>query len=487
MAVVKAYQGVNLLAPDLNWYIRNGYDALFADNIFLPIDGKVYEDAAYVEGRDGTQNRLLLAGGSGVVTDQYGNITGGTVQFMGEADLSTGLDIWTVKDIAISAAAFDRAAVTSSNSDDIQLMSVALSGNDEFYLSSQSDAARGFGGHDLAFLGGGNDTFYGDDGADFLFGEAGNDYLNGGLDGDQLKGGTGNDRIDGGAGADRAYFTDPMNATVNLGLTTAQNTGHGIDTILNIEHVTTGSGHDRLTGNSLANSLVSGAGNDVLDGAGGNDTLTGDAGSDTLTGGTGNDRIDGGAGSDRASFTGSAAATVNLSLATAQNTGHGVDTILNVEHVTSGTGNDRLTGNALANNFVSGAGNDVLNGAAGNDTLAGGAGSDTLTGGSGSDSFVFNAALGSGNVDRITDFNAVADTVRLENAIFARLAEGTLSASAFTSNTSGNAADASDRIIYESDTGRLYYDSDGTGAAAKVHFATLATGLTLTSADFFVF
>jgi Ca2+-binding RTX toxin-like protein len=486
MAVVKAYQSVNLIAPDLNWYDRNFYDALFEDNTFSPIDGKVYQDIGIVEGWDGTQNRLLFVGGDGAAMDQYGNITGGTVRFLGEADLSTG-KVWTAQGIAVSAAALDRAATTSTNSDDIQLMSVALSGNDEFYLSNQSDAARGYGGHDLAFLGGGNDTFYGDDGVDLIFGESGNDYLNGGLDSDLLTGGTGNDRIDGGAGADRAYFTDPMNATVNLGLTAAQNTGHGIDTILNIEHVTTGSGNDRLTGNSLGNSLVSGAGNDVLNGASGNDTLAGDAGSDTLTGGTGNDRIDGGSGSDRASFTGTVNTTVNLGLTTAQNTGHGIDTILNVEHISSGSGHDRLTGNSLANTFVSGAGNDVLNGAAGNDTLSGGAGSDTLTGGSGSDSFIFNTALGSGNVDRITDFNAVADTIQLENAIFARLAEGTLSASAFASNTTGNAADASDRIIYESDTGRLYYDSDGTGAAAKVHFATLATGLTLTSSDFFVF
>jgi Ca2+-binding RTX toxin-like protein len=136
------------------------------------------------------------------------------------------------------------------------------------------------------------------------------------------------------------------------------------------------------------------------------------------------------------------------------------------------------TGNSLANTIVGNTGANTLNG---------GAGLDTLTGGGGADSFVFNTALGSGNIDRITDFSAFADTIRLENAIFTGLAAGTLAATAFRSNTSGNAADASDRIIYESDTGRLYFDRDGTGAAAKVHFATLATGLTLTNADFFVF
>jgi Ca2+-binding RTX toxin-like protein len=119
--------------------------------------------------------------------------------------------------------------------------------------------------------------------------------------------------------------------------------------------------------------------------------------------------------------------------------------------------------------------------------LNGGTGSDVLTGGANVDSFVFNTTLGASNIDRITDFNTISDTIRLENAVFTGLAGGALAASAFVRNTSGNAADASDRVIYESDTGRLYFDRDGTGAAAKVHFATLGTNLAVTNADFFVF
>jgi serralysin len=80
-----------------------------------------------------------------------------------------------------------------------------------------------------------------------------------------------------------------------------------------------------------------------------------------------------------------------------------------------------------------------------------------------------------------------ADTIRLENAIFTGLANGALAGSDFVSNTSGNAADASDRIIYETDTGRLFFDADGNGAAAKVQFATIGANLAVTSADFFVF
>jgi serralysin len=90
-------------------------------------------------------------------------------------------------------------------------------------------------------------------------------------------------------------------------------------------------------------------------------------------------------------------------------------------------------------------------------------------------------------VDRITDYNVAADTIRIDNAVFSGLSAGALAGSAFVRNSTGNAADASDRIIYESDTGKLYFDRDGTGSAAKVHFATLSTGLSLTQADFFVF
>ncbi len=136
------------------------------------------------------------------------------------------------------------------------------------------------------------------------------------------------------------------------------------------------------------------------------------------------------------------------------------------------------TGNSLANTIVGNTGANVL---------AGGLGNDTLTGDGGADSFVFDTALGAGNVDRIMDFNAVDDTIQLDDAIFTGLAVGALAATAFAQNTSGNADDANNRIIYETDTGNLYFDADGTGAAARVHFATLGLNLTLTSADFFVF
>jgi Ca2+-binding RTX toxin-like protein len=271
----------------------------------------------------------------------------------------------------------------------------------------------------------------------------------------------------------------------------------GVDSIVNrgllAGNVQTGNASDTLDnrGGRIEGTVSMGAGQDLFDNRGGDvfefaidlgaddDIFRPGAGAETVQGGTGaRDQID---------LRHSAGGIIDL----VEDRGTGLadgDIYSGFEVVLgSRTGADRIFGNASANELRGFGGNDVIEGGSGNDTLNGGGGLDTLTGGSGSDSFVFNTALGTSTVDRIADFNAVADTIRLENAIFTGLAAGTLAATAFARNSTGNAADASDRIIYESDTGRLYFDSDGTGAAAKVHFATLATGLTLTSADFFVF
>jgi Ca2+-binding RTX toxin-like protein len=251
--------------------------------------------------------------------------------------------------------------------------------------------------------------------------------------------------------------------------------------------VTSGTGNDRLTGNLLANSLVSGDGNDTLSGAAGDDSLNGGLGNDQLTGGLGNDVIDGGDGLDRAVYSGSLAVIVSLAVTVAQVTGHGTDTLRNIEHLTGGNGSDSLTGNSLANSLIGGTGLDSLLGGGGDDSLSGGVGNDVLSGGAGADSFVFDKTPLSTNIDRITDFAVIDDVIRLDNAAFAGLPTGVLAATAYAANLSGNATDALDRIIYETDTGRLFFDADGSGIGARVQFATLAANLALTRADFIVF
>lgn len=228
-----------------------------------------------------------------------------------------------------------------------------------------------------------------------------------------------------------------------------------------IENATGGTGNDKLIGNNAANRLNGGGGLDTLIGGTGNDTYVTNGG-DLITEAA-NGGID------------LVFSFVTYTLAA------------NVENLTlSGTAAIRGVGNTLANVIQGNSAANSVEGSSGNDTLNGGLGNDTLIGGTGQDRFVFNSALGATNIDRITDFNVIDDIIALENAIFIGPAAGALAATAFIANLTGNAADAGDRILYETDTGKLFYDRDGTGVVPKVQFATLALNLGLTSADFVI-
>ncbi|WP_253257041.1 calcium-binding protein [Microcystis aeruginosa] len=145
--------------------------------------------------------------------------------------------------------------------------------------------------------GDGNDSLIGDTGNNQLDGGTGNDTLLGGAGDDTLIGGAGNDSLVGGAGTDTAVF-GAGNNTVNLTLTTGQNTGEGIDVLSGIENLVGGDGDDSLTGNAGNNRLDGGTGNDTLLGQQGADLLDGGTGADSLSGGSGNDTLIGGAGND---------------------------------------------------------------------------------------------------------------------------------------------------------------------------------------------
>ena len=165
-----------------------------------------------------------------------------------------------------------------------------------------------------------------------------------------------------------------------------------------------------------------------------------------------------------------------------------------IENAIGGAGADTIFGNPVANRLIGNGGADWLSGGGGGDrlfggpspdTLRGGNGADWLTGGAGGDSFVFNTSPSAANIDTITDFNVAADRIRLENSVFAALgAAGTLTADKF--HIGAAARDASDRIIYNAATGRLYFDADGAGGAAQIQIATLGSGLLLSNADFVV-
>ena len=116
----------------------------------------------------------------------------------------------------------------------------------------------------------------------------------------------------------------------------------------------------------------------AIDGGAGNDTLAGGAGADSLTGGSGTDTAD---------YSASLAA-VSVSLVAAVNGVGGDaagDVYSGIENLIGSAQEDTLTGEAGANTLDGGSGNDLINGAAGNDNLLGNAGADTLIGGAGAD------------------------------------------------------------------------------------------------------
>jgi Ca2+-binding RTX toxin-like protein len=247
-----------------------------------------------------------------------------------------------------------------------------------------------------------------------------------------------------------------------------------------------------LTGNSLDNSLSGNAGDNILNGGAGADLMQGFGGNDRYYVDNALDQV--------IEASGGGTDILLTSVSYTLSDGMFVETLATTDM--AATGAIDLTGNSLANALSGNAGANVLNGGGGNDTLVGlggadtlqggggndsligGLGADSLSGGTGADLFRFDSALGGGNVDTILDFAAADDNVLLDDAVFTGLAAGALAAGAFV--TGAAAADADDRIIYDSTTGALLFDVDGVGGAAAIQFATLQTGLTLTASDFFV-
>ena len=151
-----------------------------------------------------------------------------------------------------------------------------------------------------------------------------------------------------------------------------------------------------------------------------------------------------------------------------------------------GGGNDLLVGGSGSDTLMGSVGADELRGGSGNDELIGDVDNDLLIGGRGHDSFVFEAvALGNGvgqaGIDHITDFAPGVDVIELDKAVFSGIGNK-LNASEF--HVGGNAADANDHIIYKANTGALFYDPDGDGAAAKIKFAVLDNKPELSNEDF---
>lgn len=196
----------------------------------------------------------------------------------------------------------------------------------------------------------------------------------------------------------------------------------------------------------------------VIEDAGSPPPIAGTANADTLTGTDGNDAIYGGS----------------------LQAGGGVDSIVSV-----GTGDDILNGLG---------GDDSLYGWDGNDRFNGGAGTDYLLTGSGADRVEFYDPAVDG-VDLLPDFDPASDTINIY--------VGALQATASAYKTAGlvpnapitadqfrvgtAALDASDRFIYDTTTGDLFFDSDGSGVNAAVQIANLTEAPLLTNTNIVTF
>jgi Ca2+-binding RTX toxin-like protein len=377
------------------------------------------------------------------------------------------------------------------------------------------DYLNGLGGNDMLIGGQGNDTYIVDSAGDVVTENAGEGFdavytsvnyvlaanaevewlstsanvatdaidLTGNGIGQYLLGNNGANVLDGGGGADAmiGFGGDDIYIVDNAGDYIVESAGGGADTVrasasyalgagVDVETLATtnaaGSDAIDLTGNALAQNLTGNQGANILSGGGGADMMAGLGGNDTyFIDEAGDAAVEAANGGFDAAY-----ASVNYALGAGQE----VEWLSTAASAASDAID--LTGNGTGQYLIGNNGANVLDG---------GGGADILLGLGGADSFAFTTALGGGNADVIVDFVSGTDRIALDDAIFAGIGgPGALAAGTFV--TGAAAADADDRIIYDSATGQLFYDGDGNGAGAAILFASLQGGPALVASDFLV-
>ncbi|HYH19533.1 MAG TPA: calcium-binding protein, partial [Azospirillum sp.] len=220
--------------------------------------------------------------------------------------------------------------------------------------------------------------------------------------------------------------------------------------------------------------LRGGGGNDFVGSEGGDDVLWGDSGVDTVTGGIGNDVLYGNQQDDL--LYGNQGTDTLFG-------GQDLDTLFGGQDGDVLYGNradDVLYGQLGDDTLFGGQSNDVLWGGQGNDVLFGNLGADTLYGGLGADVFRIGAVEEGGDV--IADFEAGVDRIAVVGPNFGSLPSGTLSAQQFELD---NPTSAGATFVFNTRTGVLSFDADGSGTGAAVTIATLNVR-TLSASDILV-
>lgn len=240
-----------------------------------------------------------------------------------------------------------------------------------------------------------DDVLIGDGLANRLEGDNGDDVLTGGAGADILIGGGGFDTVDysletGSTGIVLDLFTPGQETAVDTHgdddvLSGIENIiGTGFDDIINggvRDNIYRGGagddiidgdlGNDELYGEAGEDVIFGGVGNDILSGGDDDDALYASDGNDLLVGGAGDDDLDGGAGIDSASYTATTAGiSVDLTTSTVTGSEIGTDTLVSIENITGGTGDDMMLGDASANVFSYFGGMDTYDGGGGIDTVS---------------------------------------------------------------------------------------------------------------------
>ena len=268
----------------------------------------------------------------------------GAVTFAESPDYESGVTSYDFTITASDGSLTDEQAVTVQINNVVEqytLDPTDLASGGEFVGEAMDDRMDGRGATSALELSGGagTDVLYGGDAGDILDGGDGNDQLSGGGGDDVLIAGTGVDRIDGGDGIDTVVLgsSDEM-VSINLSREW-QYSGDGWNQIVNVENVVTGGGADIIKGNDIGNVVESGAGNDWVYANGGDDVLIGGEGIDRLFGGDGNDTV---------LYETDENLVIDLNSEWQlgnDGTSEGIDKLVDIENVTTGSGNDVLIGN----------------------------------------------------------------------------------------------------------------------------------------------
>ncbi len=272
------------------------------------------------------------------------------------------------------------------------------------------------------------------------------------------------------------------------------------------------------TGNAGANVLIGNAANNILAGLDGNDSYIYDAdlaqGKDTI-----NETTTTTSGIDTLNLSQTAAGiNINLGLTAAQTVTANLQLVIPViaiENIVGGAGNDRITGNILANTLQGGTGDDrisgvggndyilgqdghdIINGGDGNDIIFGQGGNDILSGGAGNDIFYYNGLLSGAvtasayfGLDTIADFTSAQDKIYLSKATFGAItsAAGTAIGTNFITVDDDTQVDTQTAaIVYSLNSGGLFYNQNGAAAGFGANggeFANLLASPTLLATDF---